>query len=318
MTSTQPIARGTPMSSRTVESPTGAKIEIVTDDDWCLTAGINPKSIRMWIGSKPLVVRELWEHGPATDMGGRATGVLMERIREHYPNTVYELAQPSAMHSLLSGTANAAAFHRKTKGKRTYEIELTAMPEVWYEKLRSDMGESMPTFAAIPVTTNGNHAEPIEATEPFIDSVLSNPDMILPVEKSLPEVYSPVIEVEIASQVAMELLTRVIEIVAAGDSGGMRDTRIRQLQTDMESVTGRLAQRLEENDRMRKQLRETGEELQAVKSERDSLRQRLRQTEANLNAALKGESAHAVTTEVMKRVDRIMRETPKPNQGDES
>jgi regulator of replication initiation timing len=67
---------------------------------------------------------------------------------------------------------------------------------------------------------------------------------------------------------------------------------------------------------MRKQLRQTGEELAAVKLERDGLRQRLRQTEANLNSALKGESAHAVTTEVMKRVDRIMRETPKPNQGE--
>jgi regulator of replication initiation timing len=311
------------MSSRTVKSPTGTDIEIVTDDDWCATAGVALKAIAMWARSKPLVIRELWEHGPSIDSNGGATGVLFERIREHYPNSVYELSAPGAVNALMTEPANAAAFQRTINGKRCYGLELIALPETYYQKLRWDIGGSMSSFTATPVTSNGTKPEPIEATEPFHDAILDNPNIILPIEtleiaERLPEVYGPSVEVEIAGQVAMELLTRVVEIISAGSASGMTDAKLRQLQTEYETVTNRLGQRLEENDRMRKQLRQTGEELAAVKLERDGLRQRLRQTEANLNSALKGESAHAVTTEVMKRVDRIMRETPRPNPREET
>ena len=312
--------QGEPMSSRTVKSAIGTDIEIVADTDWALTAGVSPKALTNWHGSKPLVIRELWEHGPAIDANGGATAVLYERMQKHYPNTFHKLPERSAITPLLSDEGNAPAFERNVKGKRCYSIELVAMPDVWYRKLIGDLGIRMPTFAATPVALNGTKPEPIEATEPppvvQLDEFVSTDTETLSID--IPDVSGPSIEVEIAGQVAMELLTRVVEIISAGDSHGVTDVKLRQLQTEYETVAGRLAQRLEENDRMRRQLRETGEELAAVKLERDGLRQRLRQTEANLTSALKGESAHAVTTEVMKRVDRIMRETPRPNPREET
>jgi regulator of replication initiation timing len=306
------------MASRTVVSATGASIEVVTDDDWCLTAGVSPKSLQIWYRSKPLVFRELWEHGPVVDKSGRSSKILFDRIREHYPNTVYELSDSKALPTLMSEAANAAAFHRETNGKRTYRIELVAMPETWYEKLRWDIGGGvMPTYAATPVEFPNPPTEPSLTIDEWnrtgaegFNSETSTFD--------IPEDMGPSIEVEIAGQVAMELLTRVVEIISTGGSEGMSGVRIRQLTSELDTAASRLGQRLEENDRMRKQLRVTGEELAAVKMERDSLRQRLRQTEANLNSALKGESASAVTTEVMKRVDRIMRETPRPNPREET
>lgn len=304
------------MASHTVKSPAMQDIEIVDDDDWALTAGVAPRSLFQWSGSKPLVVRDLWEYGPVTDTGGGATQVLHDRIVAHSRGSIYRLGRPVSFTMLMSDRNNAAAFQRDVKGKRTFGISLVAMPEVWYRKLLNDIGGSMPTFTATPV--NGTRIlapEPIEETpEPFYDAILDNPNIVLPIE---PPEASPVIEVEIASQVAMELLTKVVEIIAAGSSTAA-DPELRRMRNELVHSQGLLAARLDENDRFRKQLRETGEELSAVKSERDGLRQRLRQTEANLNSALKGESAGAVTTEVMKRVDRIMRETPKPNRGDDS
>ena len=167
----------------------------------------------------------------------------------------------------------------------------------------------MPTFAAIPVNNDGAHEEPL--TDEAITTEITSDDferMILP---GIPEETGPSIEVEIAGQVAMELLTRVVDIISAGNATDA-DPEVRRLRNELVHGQGLLAQRLEENDRMRKPLRQTGDELSAVKMERDSLRTRLRQTEANFMSALKGESAQAVTTEVMKRVDRIMRESPRP------
>ncbi len=298
------------MTSRTVKSPTGADIEIVSDDDWAITVGVNPPSLRMWSSSKPFLIRELWEHGAVTEEKGRATAVLLERMLSHYPDA--PVVQATALTMLMKDPTNGPAFNREIQGKRCYAIELVALPEIWYSKLRLDIGGStVPVFTATPVDTNGTKPQPIDQPEVFVPYI-ETPGFTELVDS--PDVSSPVIEVEIASQVAMELLTRVIEIVSTGSSHGVTEVKLRQLQTEYETVTNRLGQRLEENDRMRKQLRQTGEELAAVKLERDGLRQRLRQTEANLNSALKGESAHAVTTEVMKRVDRIMRETPKPHE----
>lgn len=276
----------------------------------------------MWTGIKPYLVRDLWEYGASEDPSGGASPQLFERIENHYPEARNLLNWPRSLTSLMTAEANAAAFMRDINVKRCYRIALVAMPETWYAKLRRDIGGSMPTFTATPVESNGTKPQPIDKGETSpIDAILDNPNIVLPIARDLPDVESdsfevesgPSLDVQIAGQVAMELLTRVVEIISAGSSSGLSEAKLRQLTADYESVTGRLAQRLEENERMRRQLRDTGDELRAVKIERDSLRARLRQTEANLNSALKGESAHAVTTEVMKRVDRIMRETPKPN-----
>jgi hypothetical protein len=298
------------MASRSVTSPHGKVIEIVEDDDWALTAGVSLKSLKMWDRSKPFVIRDLWEYGPATNESGGATQVLYDRMLKHYPHSNDALGWPKSLSTMMAAPYNAPAFDRQINGKRCYGIDLVALPEIWYRKLNDDLGVDMPTFTATPVSRNGEHPEP---PPPVAPPEITHDDFERLIMPAIPEDSGPSIEVEIAGQVAMEMLTRVVEIIAAGSVAGYSDARLRQLQSEYETVTARLSQRLEESERMRRQLRVTGEELAAVKMERDSLRQRLRQTEANLTSALKGESAHAVTTEVMKRVDRIMRETPQPN-----
>ena len=130
------------MTSRTVKSPAGADVEIVEDANWIATAGVSDRSLRMWARSKPLVVRELWEHGPVENASGSAVRDLWERIENHYPQDIAEFGEPDSLNSLVKDATNAAAFHRVTNAKRTYHIELIAMPEIWYEKLQWDIGES--------------------------------------------------------------------------------------------------------------------------------------------------------------------------------
>lgn len=68
-------------------------------------------------------------------------------------------------------------------------------------------------------------------------------------------------------------------------------------------------------ERLRRELRETGEELAAVKAERDGLRQRVRLLEHNVSSAINDDRERAIEAEVHRRVDRIMRERPRPTRG---
>lgn len=297
------------MTNRTVESPTGETVEIVPDDDWMAVTGDTIQSLRSWNGMKRYAIRELWERGSVHDPKGRATPLLQDAVREHFPEL--EMSFGSGFSTLMG--QYPLVFKRDVKAKRCYSIELAALPERWYEKLIADIG----AFPAVAL--NGHSPEAIEQPPAVIEPE-QPPAAIEPVPTDIADILDddsgPAIEVEIASQVAMELLTKVVEIISAGSSAGLSDANMRRLTSDLELVTNRLGQRTEEIERMRKQVRAMGDEVSALKMERDGLRQRLRQTEQNLTAALKGESAGAVTTEIMKRVDRIMRETPRPK-GDE-
>jgi hypothetical protein len=313
------------MSSHVVKSPTGAEIEIVSDDDWAATAGVGLRSLQMWDASKPFVIRELWEHGPAREENGRATQVLYDRILAHYPNADSAMGWPKSISTLLAQPVNAAAFQRNVNGKRTYGIELIALPEIWYQKLTRDIGARGGMYTATPVI-NGTQPDPIEVIIPSeghpmprIVGGLVLPEELPPLDivEESPAMPEPVLDIDISRQVAMDMLTLCVEIIAAGKSDGVNVAELQKLRNELVHSQGLLSERLGENDRLRKQVRDLGEELRSTKFERDGLRQRLRATETNLSAALKGETAHAVTTEVMKRVDRIMREPPKPNRAGE-
>jgi predicted nucleic acid-binding Zn-ribbon protein len=90
---------------------------------------------------------------------------------------------------------------------------------------------------------------------------------------------------------------------------------VRALQSDLNDIAGKLSARLEDNDRMRRQLRQAGDEIQALRYERDGLRSRLRATEANLTAALKGDAVQAINGEIQRRVESIMRVAPATKKG---
>lgn len=302
------------MASRTVTSPAGDSIEIVSDNDWVETAGVNSKSLKDWGGTKRVVIRELWERGSVHEPQGRAGAVLYERVCERFPDDITFNVKNLA-HTMNVGV-NAPAFEREIRGKRCFSIGLAALPESWYRKLTNDIGERV-TYSAIPVNGAKANLEPLPP-DPFETIYTDNRETLEAFERgeSIPiEEPSPVIEVEIASQVAMELLTAVVEIISTGSGA---NGELIQLRKSYEHSQATLSERLTENERLRRQLRETGDELHSVKSERDGLRTRLRQTEANLSAALKGETAAAVTGEVMKRVDRIMRTAPETKKGNDN
>lgn len=312
------------MSSRTVKSPTGASIEIVSDDDWAAVAGVEIRSLSMWARSKPYAIRDLWEYGPVVDESGGATRMLLDRMYEHFPDI--EDVQPTALTMLMKDPSNSQAFERNVVGKRTYRIELVALPEIWYQKLTRDIGARGGMYTATPVI-NGTKPDPVEvfipsdsdrqAAETVATLVLPEELPPLDIVEESPAMPEPVLDIDISRQVAMDMLTLCVEIIAAGKSDGVNVAELQKLRNELVHSQGLLSERLGDNDRLRKTVRDLGEELRTVKFERDGLRQRLRATETNLNAALKGETAHAVTTEVMKRVDRIMREPPKPNRAGE-
>jgi hypothetical protein len=288
------------VNSRTVVSPAGESIEIVPDAQWReLTEDIAGRSIRAWYGTKPYVIRYLWEHGKVTSDSGAATGVLYRGVTEVFPHVSSKL---SALSHFLKESANSLAFQRHVVGRRNYLVQLVRMPEMWYEKLQRDIEM---TFTAIPVQLNGGPVP--EPSAPVIE-----PDEIEYIPSDEPKGFtedSPPLDIEMAQQVAMSLLTTVMEIISAGQTPPVEMQRLRNELAHSQTT---LASRLEDNERFRRQLREVADELLAVKHERDGLRQQLRRAESNLSAALKGESVHAINAEINKRIDHIMREAPKP------
>lgn len=339
------------MSSRTVRTPTGGKLEVVSDDDWIAASDkATIASLKQWNGgTKRLVIADLWNRGPVTDeKSGRATARLWDRMGEHYGDEVD--TQPTSFNGLHRD--NPLMFKRTTSGKRTYHIELSALPETWYIKLQHDenerakaerarqraidkQAEKEAKQAAEFAAAEADRVEAIAAEEragltvPLADAqIVTEPTataedddrardeefdrMIQGIELDAPTVYEigPPLELSIASQVAMSLLTTVVEIISAGSSDAV-DERVRQLTADMADISSKLGQRLEDNDRLRRQLRTAGDEIVALRHERDGLRSRLRATEANLTAALKGDAVIAINGEIQRRVDAIMRSTPK-------
>ena len=279
------------MASGTVTSPAGEAIEIVDDDDWMATIGRGdgpPQALGHWHGLKPAVIRYLWEYGEITDKSGKASITLHKKLSRDGASS-----HPFAVANLMQGTINRAAFEREIRGRRTFRIKLVALPERWYRKLQEDISKTFPairTEGTIVWTPPPPEPEPIE--EPA------------PVEQS-----SPVLDIEIASQVAMSLLTTVVEIISNGKPEAI-DSKVRTLQANLDTVAERLGERIQDNERLRRDLRQAGDEIHALKHERDGLRRELRATQTNLSAALKGEALTAINHEITKRVDQFMRATP--------
>lgn len=309
------------MASSTVASPAKELIEIVPDEDWMELTGTTSHGLRQWYGgAKPWVIAELWLRGPVENKSGQATKVLFERIQKHFPEAELP-TKPTGFTGIFRDPLNSPAFSRAINGKRTFSIGLVAMPNAWHAKLLQMLPKQKePTGGPIKPTLTVE-PDPIEAVidkEPIDqDEGQSISDEELEAlfhETALdaPTTYeiAPPLELSIASQVAMSLLTTVVEIISAGSSEAI-DDRVKKLHTDLEDIQHKLGMRLQENDQLRRQLRQAGDEIIALRSERDGLRSRLRATEANLTAALKGDAATAINGEIQRRLDSIMRVAPK-------
>lgn len=305
------------MASKTVKSPAGETIELVPDDEWIDATGAEPNSLRQWNGSvKQWVFRALWEHGEFTSESGRAPAAMWVWLNEQFPGI--ELPAANRVMATFRNPINAAAVDFQVNGKRTFHIKLVALPEHWHGRLLQDIGNGHAqeaiaaagygdaTDAIMDLVNGGNGAAP--ANVETVDEGFTDADWDA-LKLDAPTIYEepPPLDFQIANQVAMSLLTTVVEIIS---SGKVDTTATQRLQGEVEAMQATLGERLEDLARLRKQLREAGDQIVALRHERDGLRTRLRQTEHNLNEALKGETAQAVNSEIQKRVDQIMRMPP--------
>ena len=312
------------MTSETVTSPVGDRIEIVSNEDWVKVTDTPEHGLRQWyVGRKPWVIRALWEHGEFTNSSGRATLDLYTYMAEHY-EMPGQSDNSKSVTSLLAHPMNAPAFERATNGKRTHAIKLVALPEIWYRKLMQDIADSpnrngdqaaAEAVAALVLPEapeTAPQAPVVDKTQQEAPQAPWTDDDWSQLQLDAPTIYEepPPLEIHIANQVALSLLTTVVEIISSGSADTTQLTGATRLTQELEQSQHLLSQRLMENDKLRRQLREAGDAITALRTERDGLRTRLRMTEHNLTEVLKGETAQAVNSEIQKRVDQFMRTAP--------
>lgn len=295
--------------TRTVTSGAGKKIEVLTDEEWCQLTE-QPLHSLMWTQARAAVLGTLWHEGSFTDpQSGRATGKLLEVAQAKYGYSAQSLT------GLIAQMVNPnmqVAIKRELKGKRTFRIELVALPESWLDRLLTDpelvVKETPPLMqeAIASVALDGE-------TQSYgdTDSHLSDEPLYVHVETPI-EVP---IELQVTEAVAASLLTQVIDLIKAGPKVIENTQHIVELESDLRVSQMRLSQRLEENDKLRRLLRETQDELGAVKVEANGLRQRLKVTEYNLEKAMNGDAQRIIQGEVFKELEKVMRAKPASSKG---
>lgn len=285
------------MIVRTITTPAGQTLDVIPDAQYVARSPrlASEHALRMW-SAKRSVLGALWLHGPAEDASGLATRVLHERASE-----LGYAGAPSAVLPLLRGLGPAVT--TETQGRRTYRIELGTLPESWARKLLEDAElTAIASEASADVATEAQEtSEEPEATE-------SAPE---PSEVSEELTEEEPWNLEVTGAVAMALLTKVVEIVSAGSS----DEATHRLRAERDDARHRLHEQTERAERLRREIREVGDELGAVKHERDGLRTRLKLVESNLRKATGPDVQRTVDALVREQVDKLMRAAPAPNRG---
>lgn len=280
------------MALTAITSPwTGARVDVLPDADWLELAGWQGQTGRLGLHMARLtLLRTLWETGPAEESQGRASAILYERMTARGYG-----AQLTALAALMLDVGPAV--ETVTRGKRRFRIALGILPEHWARRLM-ELPASAPVEASAPAPAP---VEPPEAPEPLA--------AVLEASAAPLEAMAPTLEV--AGIVAMELLTRVVEIVSTGTAPDRASGRLREERDD---ARRRLAEALDYGENLRRDIRKLereretqASEVKAMRLERDGLRERLRSTEANLTAALRGDAAAYVNGEVAKAINDVMR-----------
>jgi regulator of replication initiation timing len=288
--------------SHTVKSPAGDVVTVFSDDEWLELTDM-PKKALTWTNSRNAILRSLWHHGPYRDKSGLASRKLINDMLA----LGYSTPEAGAFNSLTHSTVFQPVLHREINGKRCYLIQLVALPESWYAHLPSTNGH--PVIELPP--------EPAPEPEPEVEPAGSVVAVTATDPAPVVEVDEEPMELQVASAVATALLTQVIEIISAGPMVTVTNDspQVAELQADIRQAHARLAQRLEENDKLRRELRAVRDEHAATIFERDGLRQRLKATEYNLERALKGDNQRIIMDEVHREVDRMMRAKPVTTKG---
>jgi hypothetical protein len=280
---------------RTITTPGGQLVQVIPDAAYASRHDVSERSLRAWQSKRP-VLGALWLRGPVEDESGQATAKLHELAAE----LGYEAA-PSAITALLGDLAPAV--QRERRGKRTYRIELDTLPELWATRLLED--EELTLLAH----RNGDGEAPREAPE--ATEALPAPIEAPEAERASEELLAPSEEapsLEVTSSVAMALLTRVVEIISTGSS----DETSARLRSERDDARDRLRSQTEHSEKLRRDLRATGDEVAALKLERDGLRKRVRISEENLRKATSPDVQRTVDELVRRELDKLMRAAPAP------
>lgn len=299
----------TTIEGRTITSPGGDELTVYDDDDFADVLGFASLRQRgqmmQWSTLRRHVLGALFYGGPMLDpVSGRAATKLLDRaIERGLPADTNRFATTSLMQS----PAMSLCIERETRGtaRRTFAVQLVALPESWYRKLLDDSSpdDALPTSAELGGGSSDEAGgSTTELDEPFpprsVEPVVPEPD---------PDPPRPILEIEIAHSVATAMLTQVVEIISAGTSDSPLLPALRAEITELED---RLGHQVGYADKLRRQLRDAGDEIVALKHERDGLRQRLRSAEHNLKVATSADAQRIIDVEVRRQLDRMMRQAP--------
>ena len=328
------------MPSTAVQSPAKEFVEIVDDDDWLSTVE-NPNNATLTLTkARRALLGALWCHGTFADSSGRALAPLHE-----FATSLGYVGSAGAANGVFGDPSMAVAVERSIKGKRTLSVKLVALPRKWYDALQTD-------YPAAP-TLNGDHATPEAAPEATPEAATVPPEatetppdhdghtvafgpvvanLVAPTDDELaqsvilppPDTSPPTepwetettehVDLSIASTVAMALLTQVVEIISTGSPTATHD-EIKRLERDYTEASQRLADRLADNDRLRRTIRELSDEIVAIREERDGLRRRLRQAESNLAKATSQDTQRFINERVQQELAKVMRSRPAGTHG---
>jgi len=307
------------VTKRTVQSPAGETIEIVSDEDWQALTALPIQTISLWQPRRP-ILGALWTHGEFTDSSGQASTRLLEYARTlgyETGATKRPGTQAGALSGMLRGAVFQPAVEREIRGKRCFSVKLVAMPEAWFKRLDAEWphvnGATPATATAAPIAEpSQGDREAAETVASIIMPKIDEPELFIPYQPEPVADYAPPAYLDVASSVAMAMLTQVVEIISAGsqDIG-----KVRRLQADLTQASDLLAKRLEENAAMRKSIRDLGEEVAALRYERDGLLKRLRATEANLEHATNPDMMRIVNERVQAELAKVMRAAPASPKG---
>lgn len=304
--------------TRTVVSPAKETVEVVPDEEWLALTGTEAQSLRQWDARRALI-GALWVGGSIRNKSGFATPTW------HAGATAlgYKSKQ-SAITSVMSHDVMVPAIERNIKGKRTYSIRLVALPESWFAKINAEWPTRHPNG------TNGNHAldaavvdviPPKAPATPLVDALEARgaiaPDDAPDDAEALTDVPTEALpyftlpdNLAVTSAVAMSLLSAVVDVIRKGTYGPAAEQQLKALAQTNTETQQLLAQRLDENTRLRKRLQSAGDEIARLQTERNNLSVQLLQVKHNLESALKGDSVAFVTERVEREIRRLMESKP--------
>jgi regulator of replication initiation timing len=293
-----------------VATPAGDELPVYSDAQLAELLGPHDKRVLSanlslsWVRGPILLA--LYCEGAVEDASGRASGVLFERAKRY---GLRADIKSTAISNALDAPAFDLLVERRKGPRKTYSIRLVGLAERWLRFLPDDDEiESAPTAGAD--ATGSDDAAATTAPEPEPEDcpggTVGEPGDASARVAGLAPAPSPV-EFELTNAVATALLTQVVEIISTGAGAG---PQLGRLQLDVQALEERLGTQVAYVDKLRRQVREAGDEITALRVERDGLRQRVKSAEHNLTVAMSADAQRIIDAEVQRQLDRIMRQSP--------